>query len=364
MTVQPLTQPATQPTLTMPGNAAALAAKKNPDAKLLGAAKKFESVLLTQLLQVLWKSAPEMSKGQGGMYQSMFEGSFADHLAEGGGIGLADMIAQGLGAKPKNGAPLTRHVSENVVNSGGLGVARPADVATGQPGSVMADVSAAASGMLARGGSRWAKQGRLAPEDFGTAGSPVTVGDAARRTVQNAQGYQGYYKCNLFAFELARRAGLDVPVTPQGAGVTFPSSNRVAQDASDGSLHTGWAKVATGASPAAMQAALHAGEAAFLLVGQGVGDAHGHMAVIEQPRSIDYDTAGHVRSITFDGWEAQPDGAKHLTQRTWNQVGQKPTPGARNGLERIEIIQLNRTAADRRAVPEVGPTRPTNIGLK
>jgi hypothetical protein len=358
MTVQPLTPP----TLTMPGDAMKPGINQND--KIISAAKKFESVLLTQLLQVLWKTSPEMSKGQGGMYQSMFEGSFADHLAEGGGIGLADMISQGLGAKQKGPAAHAKHVSENLVIGGGLSMARPPDVSTGEPGSVMSDVSAAASGMLARGGAQWAKQGKLAPEDFGTAGSPTAVGDAARRTVQSAQGYQGYYKCNLFAFELARRAGLDVPVTQQGSGVTFPSSNRVAQDASDGSLHTGWAKVATGASPAAMQAALHAGEAAFLLVGQGIGDAHGHMAVIEKPRSIDYDSAGHVRSITFDGWEAQPDGAKHLTQRTWNQAGEKATPGARNGLERIEIIQLNRTAAERQPAPQVGPTRPTNIGLK
>jgi hypothetical protein len=91
-----------------------------------------------------------------------------------------------------------------------------------------------------------------------------------------------------------------------------------------------------------MQDALRAGEAAFLLVGSGRGDKHGHMAVIEQPRSIDYDEAGQIKSISFEGWEAQPDGAKHLSQRTWNRFGEKGAPGDRNGLERIEIIQLAR----------------------
>jgi hypothetical protein len=94
-----------------------------------------------------------------------------------------------------------------------------------------------------------------------------------------------------------------------------------------------------------MQDALHAGEAAFLLVGSGHGERHGHMAVIEKPTAIDYDEAGQIRSISFQGWEAQPDGAKHLQNRTWNRYGQQGAPGDRNGLDRIEIIQLNRKDA-------------------
>ena len=176
-------------------------------------------------------------------------------------------------------------------------------------------------------------------EDYGTLGANEVAGAHARRSVENANGYQGYYKCNLFAFEVARRAGLAVPEDARGT-LLLSSSNRLTQDASDGSLESGWAKVATGASPAVMQDALRAGEAAFLLVGSGRGDRHGHMAVIEQPKSIDYDEAGQIRSISFEGWEAQPDGAKHLSQRTWNRFGEKGAPGDRNNLERIEIIQL------------------------
>jgi hypothetical protein len=94
-----------------------------------------------------------------------------------------------------------------------------------------------------------------------------------------------------------------------------------------------------------MQDALHAGEVAFLLVGSGHGERHGHMAMVERPESIDYDDMGQIRSISFSGWEAQPDGAKHLTARTWNRTGEKAHPGDRNGLDRIEIIQLNRKTA-------------------
>jgi hypothetical protein len=307
--------------------------------KLHAAAKQFEGVLMTQLLEVLWKSVPEMQKGRGGMYQSMFQGSFADHLVEGGGIGLSDMISKALGAEPEpgsRGAGSTRHTEGLLANPLLSRFLPPAT----RTGSALADVTNAAKAMVADGGERWGKQGTLKPEDYGTLGAGEVAGEQARRTVENANGYRGYYKCNLFAFEVARRAGLAVPEDARTGTVLLSSSNRLTQDASDGSLESGWAKVATGASPAVMQDALHAGEAAFLLVGSGRGEKHGHMAVIEKPRSIDYDESGQIRSITFEGWEAQPDGAKHLTQRTWNRFGEKGAPGDRNGLERIEIIQL------------------------
>lgn len=319
-------------------NAAIQHAGKDNNQKLQAAARQFEGVLLTQLLQVLWKTTPELNKGQGSMYQSMFQSQFADHLVEGGGIGLSEMIAKSLGAKDEaGGTHLTRHLQSAHQPLRGYSVA-PQDF-TPHSG-VMADVSSAATTMLADGGKQWAKQGSLTAEDFGAIGASAQAGDNARRTIDNANGYQGYYKCNLFAFEVARRAGLEVPKE-------LPSSNQLTQDASDKGLETGWAKVATGASPAAMQDALHAGEAAFLLVGSGHGERHGHMAVIEKPTAIDYDDAGQIRSISFEGWEAQPDGAKHLTNRTWNRTGQTGAAGDRNGLDRIEIIQLNRKDADR-----------------
>ena len=330
-------------------NQAIAAQHGDKDAKLRAAAKQFEGVLMTQLLQALWKSVPEMQQGQGGMYQSMFQGSFADHLVEGGGIGLSDMIAKALGAEPEQGsrsALSTRH-PENIAP----GVANRAvttDVPSEAPlaldtthTGIMANVANAANSML-RQGEHWAKNGSLDANDYGTVGASETVGNHARRSVDNANGYRGYYKCNLFAFEVARRAGLTVPEDASTGSVLLSSSNRLTQDASDGSLESGWAKVATGASPAAMQDALHAGEAAFLLVGSGRGEKHGHMAVIEKPSSIERDDNGQIKSISFEGWEAQPDGAKHLTQRTWNRFGEKGAPGDRNGLERIEIIQLAR----------------------
>jgi Rod binding domain-containing protein len=309
--------------------------------KLVSAAKQFEGVLMSQLLDALWKTTPELSKGQGGMYQSMFQSSFADHLVEGGGIGLSDMIAKALGAEPESGsrgAGKTRH-SQDLPPA--LAHALSAS-SSYDPSHVMTSVASAANDMLRKGAEHWAKDGSLSAEDFGTVGASALAGEHARRSVDNANGYRGYYKCNLFAFEVARRAGLSVPEDARTGSLLLSSSNRLTQDASDGSLEAGWAKVATGASPAAMQDALRAGEAAFLLVGSGRGEKHGHMAVIEKPHAIDYDDNGQIKSISFEGWEAQPDGAKHLTQRVWNRFGEKGASGDRNGLERIEIIRLAR----------------------
>src|SRR5262245_27249298 len=64
----------------------------------VAAARQFDSVLLQQVLRVLWQTAPNMTGPQAGMYQQMFEGPFAEHLAQGGGIGLAPMLERALGA--------------------------------------------------------------------------------------------------------------------------------------------------------------------------------------------------------------------------------------------------------------------------
>jgi len=322
-------------------------AEAEREAQLQKVAKQFESVLVRQLVQVMWKTTPSMSSGQAGMYQEMFQGSFADHLVSGGGIGLSSMIAKGLGAQGAETAALPLHMPAPL---SAVPPGRPHHLTlegaapSGEPAhGVLAELQRAAAQMLDGGGAaRWAKDGKLDQSDLPSVLNTEAPGGVARFSVRDANGYQGYYKCNLFALELARRAGLSVPVVAREAGWGFPSSNRMTQDASDGSLDAGWAKVATGASPAAMHGALRAGEAAFLVVGSGQGERHGHMAVIERPRSIDYDAEGQVQRIVFDGWEAQPGGGRHLQERAWNRLGHGGAPGDRNGLTRIEIIQLSR----------------------
>jgi len=331
--------------------------KAKHDADIKKVSKQFESVLVSQLLSVMWKTTSQSMGGdKAGQYQQMFQSAFADHIVSGGGIGLSRMIEGGLRGRGEDAAnvqlPAVSALSAgelgalahpNVGRKLSIDATRPTEPGVG----VMASVQRVAPEMRDGGGSdRWARNGTLTEADLPSDFTTAAPGGEARFNVRDANGYQGYYKCNLFALEVARRSGLQVPVVAREAGWGFPSSNRITQDASDGSLQAGWAKVATGASPAAMQEALRAGEVAFLLVGSGAGDRHGHMAVVERPRAIEYDDAGQVQRIVFDGWEAQPGGARHLQERAWNRAGHAGGSGDRNGLTDIEIIQLNRPSPE------------------
>lgn len=366
----PLAMPVEPALHKQPGND-----KAKHDAEIKKVSKQFESVLVNQLLSVMWKTTTQSMGGdKAGQYQQMFQSAFADHIVSGGGIGLSRMIEGGLRGRGEDAAnvQLPRELSAgltagelgavahpNVGRSLSIDATRPVEPGVG----VMASVQNVAAQMLDGGGSdRWARNGTLTEADLPSDFTTAAPGGEARFNVRDANGYQGYYKCNLFALEVARRSGLQVPVVAREAGWGFPSSNRITQDASDGSLQAGWAKVATGASPAAMQEALRAGEVAFLLVGSGAGDRHGHMAVVERPRAIEYDDAGQVQRIVFDGWEAQPGGARHLQERAWNRAGHAGQSSDRNGLTDIEIIQLNRPTPDTGTEqPLTGTAKPSRL---
>lgn len=314
--------------------------------KVASAAREFEGVLLQQMLKVLWNTSAAMSGSQGGTYQQMFDGAFADHLAAGGGIGLAPMLEQALAGRANeqiagDAASLTGTVHRLRANP--LGIA-PTAAPFGAPAvGEVAELQTAAAQMLRGGGQRWSKDGTLLPEDLSGGLALDAAGSEARARVSNTNGYQGYYKCNVFAFELAQRAGFAVPLQPRGSGVGFPSAGAVTKDASDRSLQDGWARVVSGESPASLDTGLAEGTRALMLAGSGMGEAHGHMAVVERVRSIDYAPTGEIRRIVFDGWEARPDGASHLQQRTWNAYGNPGGTDARNGFGRIEIIELKRS---------------------
>lgn len=57
---------------------------------------------------------------------------------------------------------------------------------------------------------RWARDGALTPQDLASDLVTEAPGGRAAFNVRDANGFQGYYKCNLFAFELARRAGFQI----------------------------------------------------------------------------------------------------------------------------------------------------------
>jgi flagellar protein FlgJ len=84
------------------------------DAKQVAAAhqvaQQFEAIFLRQLMGTLEKSAGFGGSGTGsGIYKSMMVGALADSTAEGGGIGLADVVFKAMMPQAGAAAPSKPH---------------------------------------------------------------------------------------------------------------------------------------------------------------------------------------------------------------------------------------------------------------
>ncbi|HEY6881825.1 MAG TPA: rod-binding protein [Polyangiales bacterium] len=319
------------------------------------AAKKFEGVLMQQLLNVMRQTAKSgamgASDGASGQYTSMFDEVIADKLAEGGGIGLADAVMRSFGEEPRQ--PLA---SEGKGALSGMGLPlRTRDVTPPLPGlsGATAKLAQAAYAISApEGGKQWAREGTLTTRDLGSSIETQSNKGVQRFAVQEAGGYTDAYKCNLFAFEAARRAGFAVPVINRDSGYGFPTSNAVTADAQDGSLRGDWADVVSPSRVGELKQKLERGEVALMLTGSGNDGRHGHMAVVEKIHDVQFDEHGAVSRIEFDGYEARQDGAQHLTRRSWNLKGHgEDSRLARNGFGRIELLALRPSATPQ--APEI-----------
>lgn len=93
--------------------AAAAQPAEQADPKALKAAKDFEAIFLRTLLSSLEKTTSVKSGGRldtgQSTYGSMVVGAMADQISQGGGIGLADIIAKSLTghASPPSPEPKT-----------------------------------------------------------------------------------------------------------------------------------------------------------------------------------------------------------------------------------------------------------------
>lgn len=334
------------------------------------AAAQFEGLLMQQLMKVMRESTPEMFGGTGGeLYGSMFDEAFATSMTQQGGFGLRDVIARSMGATQAAGPIGVRRTDADPSNINGArvgptnrggdsgnGAARAANLGpvlenrplSGAPiEGATGTLQSAARAMLPESGTapQWGREGALTEDDLASRFHTSEAGGEAYFRVRDARGYQGYYKCNLFAFELSRRAGFQVPVGPRPRGWGYVGPDYVANDASDGSIRGSWARVATGASAELLDSAIVRGQSAFILAGSEHDGHRGHMGVIERVHAIDYDDAGNITRIVFDGWEGRSQGAMHLTQRAWSTAGNRAGPGGRGGLGRIEILELQRPPA-------------------
>jgi Rod binding domain-containing protein len=316
--------------------------------EIRAAARQLEGVFMQQLMSVMRSTAGEnaMFSGTGGStWGALFDQHVGDAMADAGGVGLADVIATALGASPSRAAPpLPPMVPLN------LGPTLPNRPPSGADlAGATGDLQDAARAMLGADGvaEQWGREGRLTEADLASDFVTGEPGERAHFAVRDARGYEGYYKCNLFALELTRRAGFEVPLVARHHGWGYPGPTALAEDAADGRLRGDWARVASGASPEALDSAAASGRSAFVLVGSAHGEHRGHMGVVERIHDIERDESGAITAVTFDGWEGRSRGAMHLVRRTWSVAGHRAAtspdgvPG-RGGLGRIEILELRR----------------------
>jgi Rod binding domain-containing protein len=82
-------------------------AKSEPTPEQKKAAREFEAIFIRQLLSSLEKSSGVSGgeSGGGAVFRSMMVGALADTAAEGGGIGLGDLILKAMLPEPPQGKP-------------------------------------------------------------------------------------------------------------------------------------------------------------------------------------------------------------------------------------------------------------------
>jgi hypothetical protein len=186
---------------------------------------------------------------------------------------------------------------------------------------------------------RWGRQGRLEPEDLSNAYATLADDGVEVFSVLDADGYEGFFKCNLLAFELAYRAGLRVPVISRGRGWAYPGPLAVARMIEGGGVVGGWARLLDGAT---LEQLLDA-EGALLLVGVGVGGRYGHMGVVDVLHDIER-ASDAVTRVEYTGWEANVERASYR-RRTWRL----------DRFAAIHLLALDEPAASERQVVVVGP---------
>lgn len=318
------------------------------DAEVRDAARQLEGVFLQQLMSVMRESAGEgaMFSGTGAStWGSMFDEAIGEAMADAGGIGLADVISGAMGGTRSTAALPSNFPLPVRTPYGPVLDARPPsgvdlDGATG-------DLQDAAREMLGPDGvaPQWGRDGALTDDDLASDFHTGAPGESACFSVRDARGFEGYYKCNLFALELSRRAGFEVPVVGRHHGWGYPGPTMLTNDAADGSMRGDWASVASSATAEELDSAIVSGRSAFILTGSEHDGHRGHMGVVERVRDIERNESGDIVAVTFDGWEGRSSGATRVEGRRWAVSGTRAGEGGRGGLGAIEILELHRPDA-------------------
>jgi Rod binding domain-containing protein len=117
-----------------------VATPSEPTAEQKKAARDFEAIFMRQLLSSLEKGSGLTGgdSGGGAVFRSMMVGALADTAAEGGGIGLSELILKAMMPPAPQGKPDLSHqdrpdpISQKGASAGGgLTEARPATILDG-----------------------------------------------------------------------------------------------------------------------------------------------------------------------------------------------------------------------------------------
>ena len=206
----------------------------NAGAQAREAAQQFEGLLLRELLKILRKTAPDSTLSGSGfsgqMYTQMMDDALAESLSKAGGVGLAPILEQSFGVNSDEPDLRTRMTAAERYGSLVGTVRRPAlpqyrapEYTTGATGRFQ---QAAELLMASGAATRWSREGQLTEADLASDFATPRSDGTAHFNVRDAAGYAGHYKCNLFAFELARRAGFQVPVVGRPRGLGLSHSER------------------------------------------------------------------------------------------------------------------------------------------
>jgi Rod binding domain-containing protein len=311
------------------------------------AAQQFEALLLAQLMATMRQTIPKGMMGQGydaQMWNSMMDQALTDSMAQGGGIGLADLLVQQLDPSTEvssaTPAGLLQYQRAQQAYGAVPSASGPGRTATG---ALLRVQQAAAQMMQTASPERWSREGELTPEelrnDFNTLGADGVQGF----NVLDAQGYRGSYKCNLFAFELAFRSGLRVPLMGRGRGWGYFAPHGIVQQIDQGRLDPRWARLANNLNEKGVAWAREQG-LPLMLVGAGREGHAGHMGMVDEVHRIERDRQGNIRRIEYSGWEANADGP-HYRRRTWG-------PGR---YEAIHLLELREAAPGEPQCFPIGP---------
>lgn len=299
-------------------------------------AKEAAGALEAMLFKQLMKNMTE-SVGEGGLFgesfqSNMYQDMYASALSEqvGGHLGISSMIEKALGVSERQEGALPQIGGA----AGALGAYRAVAQKTGAPPANMDLYKTAMSFVDDTSATRWGKDGALTRDDLGADISTYEKDGVAAFNVEDANGYEGFPKCNLFAFEMLRRAGYTVPVIGRSHGWGYMGADAATNMASKGQSAE-WATVRTGDSQAQLDGAAYGG-APLLLSASGAGDRVGHMAVADRIHSVKRDENGDVVALEYSGWEATTNGASY-GRRMWRTEGIEGN--GRGGLGQIEILE-------------------------